>query len=341
MHEERRARFAAASSMELRHLRYFVAVAEELHFHRAAARLRIAQPSLGRQLRDLEDELGVRLLERNRHGTRLTDAGRAFLPAARAVLAKAEEAVDVARRAAQDIGSELRIGQLGVLTAPFLPAALVACRREFPHLAVSLAEMEPAAQFDALRTGRIDLGLLPRFSTDGDVDRRFHVRRLFTGPMTLAVAAGHPLLQARPGPKTKAGRRPPGDRFKLADFARETFLRFQPAGSAAYLQQIIHQCEAAGFHPRLSATCVESLDALLALVAAGQGVLLLPDLVTECLLVAANGADGLVSLCRLRPPPRFELVALWTEPGCGMAALESFLHALDTAIARAPRPVLT
>ncbi len=319
--------------MELRHLRYFVAVAEELHFHRAAARLRVAQPSLGRQLRDLENELGVLLLERNRHGTRLTDAGRAFLPAARATLAKAEEAVNVARRAAQSIGVELRVGQLGVLTAPFLPAALVDCRRELPSLAVSLAEMEPDAQFAALGTGRIDLGLLPRLSTDGKVDRRFHTRRMFAGPMVLTMAINHPALQTR--------RRPSSNGFKLADFARETFLRFQPAGSTAYLKQIIRQCEAAGFQPRLSATCVESVDALLAPVAAGQGMLLLPGLVAERLLAAAGGADELVTMCQLRPPPRFELVALWSEPGCGAAVIESFLHALDAAIAYALPPVPT
>ena len=152
------------------------------------------------------------------------------------------------------------------------------------------------------------------------------------------MAVGHPAVQARPASKTKARRRLPGDECKLADFARETFLRFQPAGSAASLKQPLRQCEAAGFHPRLSATCVESLDALLAPVAAGQVVLLLPGLVTERLLAAADGADGLVAMCRLRPPPRFEMVALWTEPGCGASAVESFLHALDTAIARATRP---
>src|SRR5690348_13786257 len=111
-------------AMELRHLRYFVAVAEELHFRRAAERLHVAQPAVSEQVRKLEDELGVRLLERTQRSVSLTDAGAAMLEEARRVLHQAERAIAVARNARDIAGTRLRVGYLADSLPPMMPRAL-------------------------------------------------------------------------------------------------------------------------------------------------------------------------------------------------------------------------
>jgi DNA-binding transcriptional LysR family regulator len=118
--------------MELRHLRYFIAVAEELNFRRAAERLHLAQPSLSRQVRDLEEEIGEQLLVRDRTHVALTDAGRTLLEHARGVLATAATASHAAREAGRSAREKLKIGNIGVLTASFLPASLATFHQCFP-----------------------------------------------------------------------------------------------------------------------------------------------------------------------------------------------------------------
>src|SRR6476661_7204926 len=133
--------------MELRHLRYFVAVAEELHFGRAAERLRIAQPPLSRQIRDLEREIGVPLFERVPRGVELTPAGRAFLPEARLTLSQAERAQRSAQRAAQGETGRLRVGFVEVAThSGILPDVLSFFRMHLRSVGLSLLEMDSAQQ---------------------------------------------------------------------------------------------------------------------------------------------------------------------------------------------------
>ncbi len=144
--------------MELRHLRYFVAVAEELNFRKASERLRIAQPALSSQIKDLEYELGVRLLDRDTGGARLTDAGAAFLAEARVVLTQAQQAVAVAREAAEGRRGRLMIGYSGPLLMGFMPASLKIFYGKFPHVDVSLVEMPLGEQIAALESGAIHIG---------------------------------------------------------------------------------------------------------------------------------------------------------------------------------------
>src|SRR3954467_2399512 len=142
--------------MELRHLRYFVAVAEELHFGRAAERLNIAQPPLSRQIRDLERELGTPLFERGPRGAELTPAGRAFLPEARLTLAQAERAQRTAQRAAQGETGRLRVGFVEAAThSGILPDVLSFSRMHLPAIGLSLLEMDSPQQAEALRESRI------------------------------------------------------------------------------------------------------------------------------------------------------------------------------------------
>src|ERR1700761_2805483 len=147
--------------MELRHLRYFVRVAEELHFARAAKHLGISQPPLSQQIRALEDELGVRLLERTSRRVMLTPAGKMFLEGARATLQQAERAATMARRAARGELGQLAIGFNA--SAPFVPQVARAIhdfRQTYPEVALQLTELPAAAQIEGLDDHLLDLGFM-------------------------------------------------------------------------------------------------------------------------------------------------------------------------------------
>ncbi|MFL6678015.1 MAG: LysR family transcriptional regulator, partial [Burkholderiaceae bacterium] len=147
--------------MELRHLRYFVAVAEELHFTRAAERLHMAQPPLSQQIRALEDELGVRLFERTRRSVALTDAGHALLGRARDLLAATQALPGELQRIARGEIGQLRIGFSSTLPLTKVLRDVVAdWRRTHPDVALHLREMHSALQFEALRAGDLDVGLV-------------------------------------------------------------------------------------------------------------------------------------------------------------------------------------
>src|ERR1041385_6875328 len=146
--------------MELRHLRYFVAVAEILNFTKAAAKLHLAQPSLTRQIHNLEEEIGVRLLDRSKSQVALTEEGRAFLVDARRVLALATESVQAVQRLSRGETGQLNIAYSSNFNFELLPETLGAFRLAFPHIALNLFNMTPAEQFRALEARKIDLGFV-------------------------------------------------------------------------------------------------------------------------------------------------------------------------------------
>lgn len=179
--------------MELRHLRYFVAVAETLHFGRAAARLGIAQPPLSVQIRDLERELGTALFQRGPRGITLTDAGTAFAPHAASILAASQEALAVARDAAAGRGGRLVIGFMHALAYSLLPQLLPAYRAAHPGVAIALREVGIMDKEEALLSGSIDVGLYrpparhPEIATASMGEER----------MILALPVAHPLARRR------------------------------------------------------------------------------------------------------------------------------------------------
>ena len=246
--------------MELRHLRYFVAVAEELNFTKAAKRVRVAQPSLTVQIRNLEEEIGVQLFDRMKNRIALTVCGRAFLADARRLLEECADSVRAVQRLGRGETGHLTIGCVANVFFEQLPATLETFSRMCPGIALHLAEMCPAEQYRALDERRIDLGFIllePRLNG-------CEIQRACVGEEMLMVAANDrsPL----------AGEA----RIELASLDRSFFVaRSDKAypGARAWLDET---CRAAGFAPRVLQEA-ESETGVMSFVAAGLGVALVPQ----------------------------------------------------------------
>ena len=178
--------------MELRHFRYFVAVAEALSFRRAAEALCLAQPSLSRQIRDLETEIGEPLFDRGRKQVTLTAAGHALLGEARTVLAGAAAAVETARAAGRNAQGTLHIGSIGVLSAPFLPGSLAAFKEQHPRVDIEVLELGLNEQVDALLAGTIHIGFQAR-TLGTPEDTRFVEQVVLTSPLMVVLPTLHRL----------------------------------------------------------------------------------------------------------------------------------------------------
>jgi DNA-binding transcriptional LysR family regulator len=251
--------------MELRHLRYFVAVAEELHFGRAAERLRIAQPPLSRQIRDLEREIGSALFERVPRGVELTPAGLAFLPEARLTLAQAERAQRTAQRAARGETGRLRVGFVEAAThSGILPDVLGFFRAHLPNVGLSLFELDPLRQAEAFQDARIDVGIL--HSAPLDAARWLRVETIYTEPVILALPKTHRL----------AGRA----RLTLAALADEAFVSFPRVVGPEIFDDVVSRCRAVGFSPRIVQEAT-GWHTLASLVSAGVGIGFVPSSISE------------------------------------------------------------
>jgi DNA-binding transcriptional LysR family regulator len=300
--------------MELRHLRYFVAVAEELHFGRAAERLHIAQPPLSRQIRDLERELEAPLFERVPRGVELTAAGRAFLPEARLVLAQAERAQRTVRRAARGEIGRLRVGFVeAAADASVLPDVLGFFRLHLPDIGVSLFEMDAQEQAEALRAERIDVGMLD--SPPADADRWLHVEPVYAEPMMVAIPDAHPLAARA--------------RLALGDLAPEPFVFFSRLSDPTLHDALTARCRAAGFAPRVVQEA-GGWHTVASLVAAGVGVAFAPQ------SVARLGRPGVTYRPARGLAVRMSMAAVWRR-GDRSPVRERFVTALRT-VARARRP---
>jgi DNA-binding transcriptional LysR family regulator len=241
--------------MELRHLRYFVAVAEALHFGRAAARLHISQPPLSRAIRGLEREVGTALFERSTRGVRLTPAGSALLPEARRLLREADALAAGARDLARGDVGVLHLGFISASAYNVLPRVLPAFRRTRPGVRLVLSEATTDVQLGALAEGTLDAGILLPPVT----------------PPLFAYAAllREPLVAALPDARTWPARVP------LAKLAREPFVMFPRHAGPGLHDLVTDACERAGFTPRVEQEAVQ-MPTIVSLVAAGMGVALVP-----------------------------------------------------------------
>jgi DNA-binding transcriptional LysR family regulator len=284
--------------MDLRHLRYFVAVAEELHFGRAAARVHVAQPSLSRQIRDLEDEMGLRLFERDRRRVALTAAGGVFLDEVKRLLEQLERAVDAARRTARGERGTLRIAYVPAVAYTGLPEIVRAFRQRLPDVEVRLQETNPARQVQALLAGRVDVG----FARGPIHEPALAVETVMEEPLVAAFPTGHPLSRRK--------------MLKLAMLAGEPFvLQARSRGPGSH-DQILAICRAAGFSPRVVQEGSQT-DAL-SLVAAGVGVAIVP---TSLRVIRRAG----VVYRPLRERPMTQLVMVWCKDA-PMPVLREFLQ---------------
>ena len=243
--------------MDLRRLRYFVAVAEELHFGRAAQRLNISQPPLSVQIRTLEREIGAPLLIRTQRRVELTEAGRVLLEEARRLLGQAEAAVIHVRRAAEGTVGRLTIGFVSTVDYSILPPLVRRFRQKYPGITLKLLELTGDRQQALLQSGELDLGLsiLPSPASD------LTMRPVFREPLIAAVPASHPLAARR--------------RAALRSLAAEPFIQFPRELAPGLYDLAIAACQKAGFTPNLSQEAIQ-MQTILGLVAAGLGVAVVP-----------------------------------------------------------------
>jgi len=243
--------------MELRHLRYFVTVAEELHFGRAAFRLSIVQPSLSQQIRQLEDELGFPLFYRTKRSVELTDAGKVFLSEARQVLAQVQEAKRSAQRASRGEVGRLVVGYISSSTYDLLPLMLRLYRERFPEVEVGLRELTTQEQVRALEEEYIQVGLL-RLPISAPLLNVEVVRR---EPIVCVLPEAHPLATH--------------ERIAVSLLAHEPFVLQSSHRGAGYYVQLMRLCLASGFSPNVIQEVTE-MHTIVSLVAAGMGVSLVP-----------------------------------------------------------------
>jgi DNA-binding transcriptional LysR family regulator len=245
--------------LELRHIRYFIAVAEELNFSRAASRLETAQPSLSQQIRQLEDEIGVELFDRTRRQIELTPAGEEFLPEARAIVAQLELATANAREVGRGLRGELRIVYTASAMMSGLPAAIRAYRLGHPEVRISLRAMSLPAVVNALRTRDADVGvaLAQRdLSKDGDLV----VRSIASVEVMMVVPEGHRLARR--------------SAIAIEEIGQERLILFARQLADIY-DVTLRLCRERGFVPSAIQE-VDRVETVLGLVAAAEGVSIIP-----------------------------------------------------------------
>jgi LysR family transcriptional regulator, benzoate and cis,cis-muconate-responsive activator of ben and cat genes len=257
--------------MELRHLRYFVAVAEELSFRKASQRLNISRPALSKQIKDLENEIAVKLLERDTVSVSITKAGEIFLEDAQRLLVQAGQAIKRANEAQSGHRGKLRIGSVGIIATDFLPKTLKIFHQKYIGVEVEFVEMLPAEQLDALVSGKIDIG----FAYGPEVKNIPELRSLCVIHSTFGVAVSrqHPL----------------GERklMTLKDLRGETILCLGGDGKSSHREAICKIYTAEGLKPSKHRK-IEGFDSMITLIAADQGISLLPhvlDLANQNIII--------------------------------------------------------
>ncbi|MGY1638854.1 LysR substrate-binding domain-containing protein [Geodermatophilus sp. SYSU D00742] len=286
--------------MELRHLRYFVSVAEELHFRRAAQKLHIVQPALSKQISALEHELGVQLLDRDRRGVSLTEAGRVFLAEAVEVLARADGAVDRARAVVRGEVGRLAIGFIQPALADLLPRSLRVFRRHHPGVVLSLSEATSRTALEGVTDRSLQLAFV-RLPVAPRPELRTEV--VSEEPVLLVVPRGHRL----------AGR----SSVRLEEIAGEEVILVGRSVEPGLHDYYVTACNRAGFSPRVAHE-VSSTSIALGLVAGGLGVAFAPAsarLAAQVTVAYVPLEDGDLTLT---------MGALW-RAGPRPAVLENFL----------------
>ncbi|MBI4909393.1 MAG: LysR family transcriptional regulator [Acidobacteria bacterium] len=288
--------------IEITHLRYFVAVAEELHFGRAATRLAISQPPLTQQIQRLEERIGFALLDRSTRRTELTEAGAALLVRARAVLAELDRAVEAARAAGRGETGELVVGTPPSVMLAGLPNVIRWFRRQMQGVELRLRELSTAAIMEGLQGGALDVGFLRAPSVAGDLRELFR----FSEGVAVVMARHHRLAAVR--------------RLRLEQLAREPFVSFPRRLGAGFHDELWEMCRSAGFEPNVVQEATQ-WSTVVALVEAGLGVTIGPA------SIARLGVRGCVARVL---PGRTTTVLLACGPQRLKAAGERFVEGCRT-----------
>ncbi|MBI4658829.1 MAG: LysR family transcriptional regulator [Verrucomicrobia bacterium] len=272
--------------VELRLLRYFVAVAEELHFGRAAQRLHISQPPLSSQIRLLEDEVGVPLLLRTKRSVQLTPAGRAFLAEARQILDRTARAKEVARRAESTGATQLVVACGPVSMCAVVPVVLPIFRERCPGADLVLTESMPTGIIEGLQKGQLDAGLVVSYFDTIALKREI----ILSLPLAAVLAKSHPLAKQK--------------RIRLTQLEGEPCVLLSRGMGSGFSQHIVGLFQWRGVTPRLAHE-VTTLQALFAMVAAGYGVSLVPE------SLARLAGPGIAFVELQEPKPTIQLCMAW------------------------------
>lgn len=273
--------------MELRHLRYFVAVAEALSFTKGAQKLRLAQPSLTRQVRNLEDELGVRLLDRTNNKIALTEEGRRFFFDSKKLLTMADEMVTAVQRMHRQGNLQLNLGYVANIHYGLLPATLSAFRTICPGVALNLFDLSSAEQFHALDSGKIDLGFVGLRADPAQ--EGFLFEGIAHDTIVVALPHRHPLAKK--------------SRLRLSELAQLYFIGMSTKTHPGAREWLLDTCLGAGFTGRILQEA-DGEPTALRFVADGLGVALVPEQIT------ALPHEG-VAFRPLSPPLRRESTIAW------------------------------
>lgn len=250
------------TAIELRHLRYFVAVAEELHFGRAAQRLHIAQPPLSQQIRKLEEAVGHPLLLRSSRHVRLTAAGEELLKRAQQTLRKVTEDVQSTRRIGRGEVGTLTVGFIASSMLTILPRMLSEYRNHFPEVELRLREFYTSSLLRALRDGTVDIG----FTRDAGQEERLHTEILMPEPYIAVVSAQHPLAE-------KAS-------IRIEELRSEPFVLFSPEVGQNAWEKVLRLCQQGDFRPKIVQEAPHWLT-IMRLVGTGLGVTIAPACVEK------------------------------------------------------------
>ena len=297
--------------MELRHLRYFLAIAADRHFTRAAKKLGIAQPPLSQQIRQLEEEVGTRLFTRTARGVALTAAGEAFLPHAEAALREVERARTAARRISHgDLGT-IRIGFTSAASLnPLVPAAISSFRNAYPDVELRLVVQPTTPLLAQISQDVIDVAFVPPTERES-----LRAIPLPDEHLWIALPAGHALAARK--------------RIRLGELSNEPFILYPRANGSLLYDAIIAACQSAGFSPRVVQEAPQ-MASMVSLVAAGVGVTLVPE-----------------SVCQLRPAGvrylpihgQTPVATLWlvAQRGTTAAGVSNFLGLAERFFKTPPR----
>jgi DNA-binding transcriptional LysR family regulator len=298
--------------VDLKQLRYFVAVAEELHFGRAAKRLFISQPALSFDIRKFEEQLGVQLLARTNKSVALTNAGQVLLGEARRLLLQAGEAERITVRSAHGLAGRLRIGFVNSMLYRGMPHAVSRFEADYPGVEIVLKEMNTSEQVHAIQRMQIDMGCAHWGNFPSDVTST----PVFSEPFLCCLPADHPFARKR--------------RVDLRALAQEPFILFPRTVSPHYHDLIIAQCVSAGFSPLIRHEA-RLWQTVVTMVGFGMGVALVPYTLRRV-------QDPRVCFLPLRGETLLSQVLLLRRSGDAEPVADRFVEYLDEAAAKSAKP---